>query len=730
MALVSKIRDKSGLIVFIVGLGLLLFIIPFDSIYSFFGGRGEQPIGEIYGKPIYSSEWDVMAGFNQNAGYYSSFEGGEAYKVSDEKNYFDQKMLDTILNTEIAKVGLKVSSAELKDYLILGQNPSPIVINTARSFYGMDENVEESVVIDSIPKMHNFFYNKISSTTGEEKAYWNNQWYYAVEQPAKRQRLVSKYVAMAKYGVVATTDEAIKYQIAQNSKLTVDVLYKEASTIADSTVSVSESAIKSYYEAHKNDPEWKITEDIAKIDFVLINVDPTPEDLEETIEKTGKLVQGFASAQNDTAFIDLKADTKFGDNLMDETKLDVIPATPFVRSQTLWSENVNDQIEAAKPGEVVGPFTYTFGGKTKVVLAKVRSVVNDTKVRHILVTDQKLADSLASVLIEDSTKFAALGKEFSTDPGFAENGGYYDVLPSSGLVPTFKAFALENGVGTVGVVPSQFGFHVMQVVSKGDQEYKYVAYLEKNVTATEDTRNVVYEQQGFGFMEAAQTDYESAIEKFGFDSRSANLMLSVPILNLDGKYVFNEELMNWLFAEGRQPGDISVPIELRDGRFLVAKVNGIGNYGVPSYEISKEDIKNKLIKEAKIKHIQSQLKGVGSLQEAEGILGGAGIMNDQTITLDMDALPGYGADAKAIARMFLIKNLNEMSIIEGDQGVYVAVVKDRSITPVSADKTEALAAVSFNRQQYVDRTITNALLKIADVRDWRMKAQVYYANQD
>lgn len=728
MALVSKIRDKSGLIVFIVGLGLLLFIIPFDSIYSFFGGRGEQPIGEVYGKPIYSTEWDVMADFNQNVAYYNSIEGGDAYRVSDEKSYFDQKILDTILNTEIAKIGLRVSTTEMRDYLIFGDNPSPVITNR---YTFEDANGQEFYSRDSLMKEYNFFANQVNSTSGTERAQYQDYWHKVIELPVKRQRLIAKYVSMAKYGVIGTTDEAIKYQIAQNSKITVDLVYKEANTIPDSTVNVSEEEVKAYYEEHKDDPSWRVTQDIAKIDYVLINVEPTAEDMEEMMEKATKMAVDFANAPNDTAFIQLKGDTKYGESINNTSKLDVMPSTPFDRKQTLWSEAVNDEIDSAKAGEVVGPFTYMTEGTTKIVLAKVSNVYNDTKVRHILVTNPKLADSIANVLIEDSTKFAALGKQFSTDPGFVENGGYYDVLPSSGLVPTFKAFALENGVGTVGVVPSQFGFHVMQVVSKGDLSFKYMAYLEKNVVASEDTRDIAFEEQGFGFMEAAEVNYDDAVEKFGFSSRASNVILSVPIINIDGKYIYNEELVNWLFAEDRETGDISVPIELKDGRYLVAKVNGLGYYGVPSYEISKDDMKNKLIKEAKIAHIQKQLDGAGSLQDADGILKTiGGVMENKEITLDMDAVPGYGMDVKAVAKMFMISNLNEMNIIEGDEGVYAVVVKNRTITPVSGDKTEAVAAVSLARQQYIDRTITDALLKMADARDWRMKAKVYYANQE
>lgn len=723
MALVSKIREKSGLIVFIVGLGLLLFIIPFDSIYSFFGGRGEQPIGEVYGREVYSSEWDVMSNFNQSSGYYSAVPNGDILKVQDERKFFQRQMLDTVLNTEIAKIGLQVSAAELKDYLILGDYPSPVVKN---QFTYTDENEQEYFSKDSLLKTYNFFVNKLNSTTGDEKANWSNQWYYGIEQPARKQRLIAKYVSMAKFGVVGTVEEAYKQQISENAKITADVIVKEASTISDSSVTVTESEIKSYYEAHKEDQMWKISEDVAKIDFVLISVEPTEEDVATMVDKAGKLKAGFASAENDSAFIELKSDTKIGESYQIPGKLDVYPISEFNRFQTVFSEVDNDAIEAAQVGEVVGPFTYTFEGQTKVVLAKVHTIYNDTKVRHILVTDAGRADSIANLLKVDSSQFASLGAQFSEDPGFAQNGGYYDVTPNASLVPEFKSFGLENGPGTVGVVPTQFGFHVMQVISKTEKSYKYVAYIEKEIVPTEDTRNEIYESQGFGFMEAAEVDYDAALTKFGFESLSSTLFLAEP---LDYNFGYNEELVNWLFAEGRTTNDVSIPIELKDGKFLVAKVNGIGTYGVPTYDLIKEDMKNQLLKEAKIEYIKKQVSGAGSIQEAEGILGGSG-SDEYEITLDMNAVPGFTQDVTAIAKLFMVSNLNEMTTIEGKEAVYVVVVKDKTIAPVPADRAEAIVKVTLDRQNYVDRTINNALMKMADVRDWRMKAQVFYANQE
>lgn len=727
MALVSKIREKSGLIVFIVGLGLLLFIIPFDSIYSFFGGRGEQPIGEVFGRPIYSSEWDVMAEFNADAGYYSSVPNGDALKVQYARQHFESKIFDTIINTEIAKIGLQVSAAELKDYLILGENPSPVLVDM---FTYEDPQGNEYFSKDSLLKSYNFFANQVAATSGADRARFTNQWHYGVEVPVISQRLKAKYVAMAKYAVVGTNDEATKHQITKNSKLVVDFVAKEAGTLLDSTIKISEDQIKSYYEAHKEDAEWKISEDLAKISYVLIDVKPTEEDMNATVEQMAKLKEGFTNADNDTAFIQLKSDTKYGDNMQDPSVLDVLPANPFNRFQTMFSDAVNQEIDSAKLGNVVGPFTYNNSGKTNVVLAKVSKIVNDTKVRHILVTNPLLADSIANVLKTDSTKFASLALKYSNDKdenGIPNSMGYYDVQPNSGLVPSFKNFALNNDLGVVDVVPSQYGFHVMQVVSKGAQTYKYVAYVEKNVVPSENTVNTVYEEQGFGFMEAAEANYEAALKKFGFESLEANLFLAMPV---DRTFGYSEDLVNWIFAEGRQVGEVSAPVQLKDGRFLVAKVDGIGSYGVPTYEIIRDEIENRLLQEAKVAALMKKAKSAGSLQEAEALLTAAGgVKENVELTLDMDAFPGFGQDVTAIAKTFLIQNLNEVNVIEGKQGVYLVVVKEKNITPVAVDNTEAIVEVTNTYQSYVGGALYQAMLRMADFRDWRMKAQVYYANQ-
>lgn len=735
MALVSKIREKSGLIVFIVGLGLLLFIIPFDSIYSFFAGGGEQPIGQLYGRDIYPSEWDVMGDFDRNSGRYSGVQDGEMYKVYDARQEFQGKMIDTIMKTEIAKIGLQVGAAELKDYLIFGKYPSRHVLNTVRGFYDMDEEVDEQTVKDSIPKMYNTFMSQLNSAQADQKANIEANWVYGIEIPAKTERLKQKYLAMAKYSVVGTTDEATKLQIAQNSKLVIDFVAKEVGTVLDTSITIPESKIKSYYDAHKDEEEWKVSEDKAVISYVLINVDPTQEDTDATMEELAKMKKGFAAAPNDTAFINIKSDTKFGESYQAQGiqgVLDVMPSSPFNVNASPLSVADGSIVAKAKKGEVVGPFINqnSFADNKGVVLVKIRDIVRNSTVRHILVTDKVLADSIANVLRTDSTQFDNLALLYSNDKdpeGIPNNGGYYDVTPEASLVPSFKNFALQNEVGAIEVVPSQYGYHVMEVTEKVGDDQILVSYIEKFIKPSENTRNKVYEDQGFGFMNAAESNYEAACAKFGFESQQSTLYLAQPI---DATFKYSKELVSWLFAEGREVGEISVPIELSDGRYIVAKIDGVGSYGVPTYEVVRDDMEAKLIQEEKMAQLKKNAESAGSLKDAEGLLTAVdGVHENVEISLDMDAFPGFGQDAQAIAKTFLIGNLNELNIIEGKQGIYAIVVKERKITPVSTDKTEAITTVSQDLQGYVDRTIQNALLKMADVRDWRMKAQVHYDNQ-
>ncbi len=73
----------------------------------------------------------------------------------------------------------------------------------------------------------------------------------------------------------------------------------------------------------------------------------------------------------------------------------------------------------------------------------------------------KLAKDVLAQLKADPTKADALMKQYSEDPGSAKSGRVYTVTPDAGFVEPFKNLGLRLKVNEVGIVMTDFGYHVM-----------------------------------------------------------------------------------------------------------------------------------------------------------------------------------------------------------------------------------------------------------------------------
>jgi peptidyl-prolyl cis-trans isomerase C len=91
----------------------------------------------------------------------------------------------------------------------------------------------------------------------------------------------------------------------------------------------------------------------------------------------------------------------------------------------------------------------------------------DTEVhaRHILVSDEATAKKVIADL-KKGGDFAALSKQYSKDPGAAQQGGDLGFFKKADMVPEFAdaAFALKDNDVTPAPVKTQFGWHVIQTL--------------------------------------------------------------------------------------------------------------------------------------------------------------------------------------------------------------------------------------------------------------------------
>lgn len=110
----------------------------------------------------------------------------------------------------------------------------------------------------------------------------------------------------------------------------------------------------------------------------------------------------------------------------------------------------------------------------------------EVKASHILVKDQKLADSIYEQ-IKKGAKFEDLAKKHSTDPGSKDKGGDLDYFGKGKMVPEFEkaVWALkENEVSKP--VKSNFGYHIIK--KTGYKPFKLSSFDEVKKQITEEVK--------------------------------------------------------------------------------------------------------------------------------------------------------------------------------------------------------------------------------------------------
>ena len=126
-------------------------------------------------------------------------------------------------------------------------------------------------------------------------------------------------------------------------------------------------------------------------------------------------------------------------------------------------------------GQILSEKLYTkVTGDVKVSEAEIQKYYVDHKstyaqaasrdVRHILVNDKKLADSIESQL-KGGADFAKLAKKYSKDPGSAAQGGKLTISKGQTVAPFDKvAFSLKKNELSAPV-HTTYGWHIIQALS-------------------------------------------------------------------------------------------------------------------------------------------------------------------------------------------------------------------------------------------------------------------------
>jgi foldase protein PrsA len=139
----------------------------------------------------------------------------------------------------------------------------------------------------------------------------------------------------------------------------------------------------------------------------------------------------------------------------------------ILKSQNLTEDDVKHILRQQLIVEkAVGGNVHVSDADVQAYLSKNHATLDTAKqvrAKHILVADLKTAQTIEDKL-KGGADFAALAKQYSTDPSSKDKGGELGFFSQGQMVPAFQAAAFSQKIGEIGPpVKSPFGYHIIVV---------------------------------------------------------------------------------------------------------------------------------------------------------------------------------------------------------------------------------------------------------------------------
>jgi len=695
MAVLQKIRQRSLLLILVIGFCLLAFIIG-DLFNN--GGFKSSPkdVGSVNGKDIPFEDFRIKVSNLEKSGQQGMTPTQAVNRV------WDQEVSIALLTAEFDKLGLIASEKHILEVFKNDQN------------IGQNPMFQTKGVFD-LAKFKEYF-----KSNPEQAQYLKDR-----EKDADINAKYQIYNTLVKAGVYTTeTEGKLKYEMEAN-KVTFDYVAALFSTVKDSDVKVTDAEIVDFMK--KNEKKYKADE-TREIEYVLIEDKASPEDENEvktTVNSllTGRVVYNQATAKNDTlpGFRETTNDAEF----VNENS-DIPYDSTYVAKKDLPAEHA-EQLFNLPQGQIYGP--YMRGPYYCLSKSLGRKAGVNAKASHILISYEGTqvpnkkekrtkeqakakAESLLAQVQANPSSFLMLALTNSDDSS-AQQGGDLGYFSQGQMVKPFNDFVFNNPVGKIGLVETDFGFHIINITDK--QDAVRLATIAQKIEPSDATSDKTYQKAVKFEMDANEKDFEKV-------AKEAKLTVNPPVKAkaMDENFgsVGNQrQIVRWAFESGTKVGEVK-RFEIANVGNIIAKLKKVNEEGLTPVEDARPGIEPILKNKKKAEILKAKMKG-NSL-DAVAKASGSAVQQALDITLENANLPNVGQEKKVVGTAFSTA-VNKISApIEGNSGVYVVQTKVITKAPVLKSHADYIAKVKSQVSGYSGRVIP-ALKDEAEIEDNRIK---------
>ena len=689
MAALEKIRSKFGLAVSIlIALALLSFIIDPGTLQTAINSMSTKyDVGKIDGKRISYTD------FQENVEKFTSINefisGSSSQNEQTQKNIRNaawQDMMDKYLFIKNAKAaGIKVGEDEILS-LVSSSNPSA-VLEQNPIFMDESGNYSEEVLRQFLSMIE-------SDQTGRYRQYWDY-----LQNTIYTQQFYQKYGALFNASNYTNALQMSHAMASGNTTADVDFCVEYFPMYHDSSVVVTNDEVRRYYKAHKE--FFKQQKDSRDMEYVVFEVVPSSDDINNTSLAMSNLYDEFVSTDNMKSFLAKNSDSPLSNYWYKSGELRTI------------NEEIDAQIFGGKElTQVVKSGDDFFAARTMAT----KMLPDSVYVKHILlqgVNAATKADSLVNVL-KKGENFSNLASMYSLDTGSAADGelGSIGWMTQTYMIPGMDS-VIEAKVGTPFVLKTSYGTHVVLVTKTSKPMLKkQVAVFKKSALASKETYNKYYAQASrfAAITDGSYDGYKRAVDSLKVYSHSLTITEATSSF---GSIDQAKTVTRWVFDN--KIGKASSILTVNTNYFFIAAVKGEHKAGYVPVEEATGVISNRLyaqkLQQRTMADVKEKVKGAKSMEEVSERLG-VGVEHSEAVSLASNTL-----DPAMLGAAVTINDGVVFGPVKGAMGVYVFQTSNRQIGSFYTEDDARLR--EQQKTQYMGQFILSVMAENAGVEDNR-----------
>jgi len=701
MAVLGKIRQRSIFLILVIGMALFAFVISgvFDGNSANTGPT--DPIAVINDEEIDVNFFRQMVEQTERTYNYSTLQSVNLV--------WNQALRNTIFDQQFEKLGIDAGKDQLEQII----SSDEAVINNP-SFQNEAGFFDFGIFTDYIAQMR----------VQEPAAYEN---WKAQEQSiigVAKQRI---YFDLIKSSAGITEAEAKSMYHFENDNINIQYVQIPYDVIPDSLVTVTDAEIKKYIKDHSKEFEREASRNLQYVSF---SEEPTEDDLSSIslrldglkeqriayndVSKLTDTIEGFRTTKNILDFVDQYSE---------------IPFDSIYRARGEFNNQYADILFGLSVGQVFGP--YRDGNFFKI--SRLIDLKKDASLRasHILIAFEgatraseqitrskeeakREANRVFRLARRANADFEDLVRENSDGPT-KTRGGDLGFFKEGEMAQEFFNFVNKNKVGSVGLVETEFGFHIIKVTDKDD--LAIIADIANEAIASDQTANEVFRNATQFEMDSNDSkDFIALAEKNNYEVRPVKQITALEE-NLPG-LTNQRQIVKWAFQDDTKVGDIK--------RF---SLNGGGGYVVVQLTAKIEDelatldevgprVRKLITEDKKAALIKKQFQDKETLEA---------LAEDENLTIETASainqknptLVGAGNEPYVVGAAFALSEGSESELIQGVKGIYKIKLLSKNEAEPLEDYTEYTNDLLQKASYTLLESVFSALESTSEIDDNR-----------